>query len=103
MKTEDEPLRFKAGQTVAAARVLLAACAGGPVSRMDAGPPGAHSSTPSPPAQARAGVECHIGPLDKLHIIVYNQPDLTVSAPMRADGRISLPPGRTSRCTQATS
>jgi polysaccharide biosynthesis/export protein len=33
----------------------------------------------------------HIGPNDRLHVLVYNVPQLSLDAPVRPDGRISIP------------
>lgn len=65
---------------VAAAATVLAACAG----------------TPSAPADGKGGSEAplaeyHIGPGDVLNVFVFNQPELSVTVPVRPDGLISTP------------
>jgi polysaccharide export outer membrane protein len=58
---------------------------------------GACSSTPElPPADllekaAAQQSEYRIGPLDNLQIFVWRNPDLSISVPVRPDGRISVP------------
>lgn len=54
----------------------------------------AGSSTPDTIAAMpanQAGPEYVIGPEDVLHIAVWKEPDLTVSLPVRPDGKVSLP------------
>jgi polysaccharide export outer membrane protein len=47
-----------------------------------------------PPAPERAAVPEYnyiIGPLDTLHIIVWRNPDLSMSVPVRPDGKVTTP------------
>jgi polysaccharide export outer membrane protein len=45
----------------------------------------------APPAQTHVGNEYVIGPGDTLSVFVWRQPELTVTVPVRPDGRISTP------------
>lgn len=53
------------------------------------------SNLPNPPQNADASApkvsDYRIGPLDTLQIYVRNEPDLSVTVPVRPDGRISTP------------
>lgn len=46
---------------------------------------------PAPPVAASPGPEYRIGPGDTLSIVVWRNPELSVDAPVRPDGRISVP------------
>ena len=59
--------------------LLVAGCAGKP------------SSPPAPTDVALAQYKYLIGPGDVLSVIVWRNPDLSMSVPVRPDGRISLP------------
>lgn len=63
---------------LAVSALLLSACASSP-------PPEVTAVNPGPPAPYV------IGPGDVLEIYVRNNPDLTVTVPVRPDGRISIP------------
>jgi polysaccharide biosynthesis/export protein len=55
---------------------------------------GACSTTSHPPAPALAGVENYsylIGPGDNLNIIVWRNPELSTTTPVRPDGKIAAP------------
>jgi polysaccharide biosynthesis/export protein len=55
---------------------------------------GACTSTSYPPAPQQAGSSDYnyvIGPLDSLHIIVWRNPDLSMTVPVRPDGKVSVP------------
>jgi polysaccharide biosynthesis/export protein len=67
---------------LAAAATALAACAGSPNTQQPAGP--------AQPAAANAN-EYRIGSGDQLNVFVFNQPDLSVTVPVRPDGLISTP------------
>lgn len=94
MKNENETWRHRARKGVIAAAawgvsvLMLASCASSSGPQADnpphAGPGG--GGAPAPPA-----VEYHIGPGDELNIVVYNQPDLSATVPVRPDGLISMP------------
>ncbi|HET7674207.1 MAG TPA: XrtA/PEP-CTERM system exopolysaccharide export protein [Gammaproteobacteria bacterium] len=71
-------LRYFSWLTLLASTVLLGACASGP-------PPEAAASALGPPPPYV------IGPGDTLEIYVRDNPDLTVTVPVRPDGRISIP------------
>ena len=59
--------------------LVLAGCSGGP----KLSPASGASTTPVP--------DYVIGPLDSLNIFVWHNPELTVTVPVRPDGRISVP------------
>lgn len=63
------------------ALLLLGACASGGTSR----------APPQPPVDAQAVTTYHIGVDDQLQITVWHNPDLSVSVPVRPDGRITVP------------
>jgi polysaccharide biosynthesis/export protein len=93
MKTENETWRHRALKGVIAAAawvglLMLASCASDSGPRADnpahAGPAGSEASAPP-------SVNYHVGPGDQLNIVVYNQPDLSVTVPVRPDGKISMP------------
>jgi polysaccharide biosynthesis/export protein len=78
--------------TVAAALFLLAGFA---LAQNSAPPkPSGNSAvdkTENTSASSQAGPEYVIGPEDVLHISVWKEADLTVTLPVRPDGKISLP------------
>lgn len=61
---------------IAAAAVMSAACASYP---------------PAPTAAASADYSYKIGPGDNLNIVVWRNPELSMSVPVRPDGKISSP------------
>ena len=75
--------KVRGGAAVAAAMVgLLTACTSGPSSQQIAELQAAAESRQS---------EYRIGPGDNLQIFVWQHPDVSVTIPVRPDGRISTP------------
>lgn len=69
--------RLTKGLLVAASAALIGACA-----------------SPYPPAPrdlTAAEYDYHIGPLDTLNIIVWRNPELSLTVPVRPDGKIATP------------
>jgi polysaccharide export outer membrane protein len=71
-------LNWIRGAAAAALAALLAACSTG-------------TYPPAPPAGASAEYKYVIGPLDTVNIVVWRNPELSMSVPVRPDGRISTP------------
>ena len=46
---------------------------------------------PAPVASATPDYDYHIGPLDTINIIVWRNPELSMSVPVRPDGKITTP------------
>jgi polysaccharide export outer membrane protein len=67
-------------RAIAAAVVLvLAGCGGAP------------PLPPAPPASSLPTADYRIGPGDSLNIFVWRNPELTLTVPVRPDGRLSIP------------
>jgi polysaccharide export outer membrane protein len=77
------------------AMLVLAGCAGGgaPVAKPTAAGGKTSAGAPSSKDDADNVVanEYRIGPGDSLNIFVFNQPELTVTVPVRPDGLVSTP------------
>jgi polysaccharide export outer membrane protein len=76
--------RFRLGSALLAALLVLSACGGPAPVRPVKG------ATTAPPSDA-VQTEYRIGPGDSLNVFVFNQPDLSVTVPVRPDGLISTP------------
>jgi polysaccharide export outer membrane protein len=74
---------FRFGSALLATLLVLSACGGSPSVRPVKGAP--------PRAAETAQTEYRIGPGDSLNVFVFNQPELSVTVPVRPDGLVSTP------------
>jgi polysaccharide biosynthesis/export protein len=65
--------------TAAAIALSVSGCGGGP------------TLPPAPPASSLPTAEYRIGPGDSLNIFVWRNPELSITVPVRPDGRLSIP------------
>jgi len=61
---------------------MLGACAHGPAAR---------AAEAAPQVQSSAGSDYIVGPGDTIQVYVWRNPELTVTVPVRPDGKISVP------------
>ena len=73
-----------------AACILCAVAVAAAVSMPAASAPAA-AATAAAPAAASVGPDYRIGPGDSLQIYVWQNPDLSVTVPVRQDGEVSTP------------
>ena len=59
--------------------LFVAGCGGGP------------TLPPAPPASSLPSAQYRIGPGDNLNIFVWRNPELSITVPVRPDGRVSIP------------
>jgi polysaccharide export outer membrane protein len=52
---------------------------------------GCGSDRPPPPLQSTSEAEYQIGPGDSLNVFVWRNPELSITVPVRPDGRFSMP------------
>lgn len=71
-----------------AASVFASGCAAGSAAQK---PSRGGSQGSAAPVAEQLATEYHVGPGDELNIFVFNQPELTVTVPVRPDGLISTP------------
>jgi polysaccharide export outer membrane protein len=76
-------LELAAGVATVVVALCLPGCASGPLW----GP----SYPPAPIQSATADYNYHIGPLDTVNVIVWRNPELSMSVPVRPDGKITTP------------
>lgn len=67
--------------------LFLAACASGPTW----GPLWGPAYPPAPTVAGAVDYAYHIGPLDVVNVIVWRNPELSMSIPVRPDGKITTP------------
>ena len=70
---------------------VLLSCGALPAAASDGGGPQADANSKGAPAAAAVSEEYRLGPGDKLRIEVYKDPQLSQSAQIRPDGKITLP------------
>jgi polysaccharide export outer membrane protein len=92
MMTKRETLRCMTWLGIAAVLMAASIFAGGCATDSAAQKPDRGDSQGSAALAAeQPATEYHIGPGDDLNIVVFNQPELTVTVPVRPDGLISMP------------
>lgn len=78
-------------RSLAAMAALTLTAIGAACAQVQPPPPAAPDSPPAAPAMPASQADYLIGPGDTLQIFVWQNPELSVSVPVRPDGRISTP------------
>jgi polysaccharide export outer membrane protein len=88
MKSKDEGLTIAPMDTIARAAAFLA---GLTLAFAMAGCNTAPTYPPAPREATSADYTYHIGPLDVVNVIVWRNPELSMSVPVRPDGKLTTP------------